>query len=239
MKFTKIPADTFRNLQMNAGILLDGFTPSTGVIGNIIGATSGGANFTATPEFSDFGEDIDNCPKNMKELKKLTRWEAIMSGTFVAVTLATAKMLVGAADIDANDNTHIIPRNDILDADFDDVWWVGDYSDKNGDTNGGFLAIHLINALSTTGFQIQSGDKTKGTFSFEFTGHYSMNEQDKVPFEIYIVEGEEEVPPTYSVASVTGFEYGVTYYIKNQYNQYVEVTKGAKFNESETYYTKD
>ena len=78
MKFTQIPADTFENLQMNAGILLDEFTPSTGVIGNIIGATTGGINFTATPTYSDYGEDIDNCPKNMKELKKLDSWEDLL-----------------------------------------------------------------------------------------------------------------------------------------------------------------
>ena len=192
MKFTQIPTDTFKNLQMNAGILLDEFTPATGVIGNIIGATSGGVNFTATPEFSDYGEDIDNCPKNMLELKKLTKWEAKMSGTFVALTAATAKTLIGAADVDKQDATHIIPRNDILESDFKDIWWVGDYSNLNGDTNGGFCAVHLMNALSTGGFQIQSGDKTKGTFGFEFTGHYSMAEQDRVPFEIYIKVGTEE-----------------------------------------------
>ena len=192
MKFTQIPTDTFKNLQMNAGILLDEFTPATGVIGNIIGATSGGVNFTATPEFSDYGEDIDNCPKNMLELKKLTKWEAKMSGTFVALTATTAKTLIGAADADSTDATHIIPRNDILESDFKDIWWVGDYSNLNGDTNGGFCAVHLMNALSTGGFQIQSGDKTKGTFGFEFTGHYSMAEQDRVPFEIYIKVGTEE-----------------------------------------------
>lgn len=192
MKFTQIPTDTFKNLQMNAGILLDEFTPATGVIGNIIGATSGGVNFTATPEFSDYGEDIDNCPKNMLELKKLTKWEAKMSGTFVALTATTAKTLIGAADVDSADATHIIPRNDILESDFKDIWWVGDYSNLNGDTNGGFCAVHLMNALSTGGFQIQSGDKTKGTFGFEFTGHYSMAEQDRVPFEIYIKVGTEE-----------------------------------------------
>ena len=73
MKFTKIPSDAFQKLQINAGILTTDFTPATGTIGEAgqIGATTGGVNFTATPAYSDFGEDIDNCPKNMKELKKL------------------------------------------------------------------------------------------------------------------------------------------------------------------------
>ena len=192
MKFTQIPADTFENLQMNAGILLDEFTPSTGVIGNIIGATTGGINFTATPTYSDYGEDIDNCPKNMKELKKLDSWEATLAGTFASVSASLAKTLIGAADADKSDATHIIPRNDILETDFQDIWWVGDYSNLNGDTNGGFCAVHLINALSTGGFQIQSTDKAKGQFAFSFTGHYSMDDQSRVPFEIFVKAGTAE-----------------------------------------------
>ena len=192
MKFTQIPADTFENLQMNAGILLDEFTPSTGVIGKIIGATTGGINFTATPTYSDYGEDIDNCPKNMKELKKLDSWEATLSGTFASVSASLAKTLIGAADADKSDATHIIPRNDILETDFQDIWWVGDYSNLNGDTNGGFCAVHLINALSTGGFQIQSTDKAKGQFAFSFTGHYSMDDQSRVPFEIFVKAGTAE-----------------------------------------------
>ena len=192
MKFTQIPTDTFENLQMNAGILLDEFTPSTGVIGKIIGATTGGINFTATPTYSDYGEDIDNCPKNMKELKKLDSWEATLSGTFASVSASLAKTLIGAADADSSDATHIVPRNDILETDFQDIWWVGDYSNLNGDTNGGFCAVHLINALSTGGFQIQSTDKAKGQFAFSFTGHYSMDDQSRVPFEIFVKAGTAE-----------------------------------------------
>lgn len=194
MKFTKIPETAFQELQLNAGILLSSFTPSTATVTeeNILGATSGGVNFTATPTYSDFGEDIDNCPKNMLELKKLDSWEVKMSGTFVTVDTSLAKTLIGAADIGTSDTTQIIPRNDVTETDFTDLWWVGDYSDKNGDTNGGFVAIHMLNGLSTGGFQIQSGDNAKGQFSFEFTGHYSMDNQDKVPFEVYVRAGTAE-----------------------------------------------
>lgn len=194
MKFTKIPSDAFQKLQINAGILTTDFTPATGTIGEAgqIGATTGGVNFTATPTYSDFGEDIDNCPKNMKELKRLDSWEAKITGTFVNADTAIAKLLCGAADIGAADTTKVTPRNDLKDADFDDIWLVGDYSDKNGETNGGFIAIKLINALSTGGFQLQTSDKAKGQFAFEFTGHYSMSAQDTVPFEIYIKAGTAE-----------------------------------------------
>nr|DAU80975.1 MAG TPA: major tail protein [Caudoviricetes sp.] len=194
MKFTKIPSDAFQKLQINAGILTTDFTPATGTIGEAgqIGATTGGVNFTATPTYSDMGADIDNCPKNMKELKTIDSWEAKMAGTFVNADTAIAKRLCGAADIGTTDTTKVTPRNDLKDADFDDIWLVGDYSDKNGETNGGFIAIKLINALSTGGFQLKTADKSKGQFAFEFTGHYSMSAQDTVPFEIYIKAGTAE-----------------------------------------------
>lgn len=191
MKFTQIPATTFENLQMNAGILVDNFTPTTGVIGKLLGATTGGINFSDTIEFSDLGEDIDNCPKNTKELKKVNSREVKMGGTFVTVSPSMGKMLSAVADIDENNANHIIPRADLEQSDFSDLWWVGDYSDVNTGDNAGFLAIRLKNALNTNGFNIQSTDKGKGQFGFEFTGHYSIEAQDEVPYDMYIQAGEE------------------------------------------------
>lgn len=199
MKFSQIPVATFEQIQLNAGIIVDDFDPATGVIGNIVGATSGGVNFTDTPTYKDFGEDIDNCPKNMKELKQLDSREVKMAGTFVTVTADTAKTLAGSADIDPDDETHIIPRNNILQTDFTTLWWIGDYSDVNTGDNAGFIALKLLNALNTAGFAIQSTDKEKGKFAFEFTGHYSMNAQDTVPYEMYVKQGGEQPAPLPSV----------------------------------------
>jgi len=192
MKYTQIPATAFQNIQLNAGILTESFTPATGVIGRLLGATSGGVQFQDSVEYKDFGEDIDNCPKNMKELKKLDSHEVTMSGTFVTLDAATAKLLAGSADVDSLDETHIIPRNDILQTDFEDIWWIGDYSDVNTGADAGFVAIHILNALNTGGFQIQTTDKEKGKFAFEFMGHYSMDAQNTVPYEIYIKQGGSE-----------------------------------------------
>lgn len=190
--FTKIPSDTFKKLQMNAGILASNFTPATGTLEDtdIIGATSGGVAFAAVPSFTDFGEDIDNCPKNTMELKRLDQWEITVSGSFVTVDTKMAEMMVGLADIDGGDPTKVVPRSDVnLEKDFRDIWWVGDYSDVNTGEDAGFLAIHLMNALSSGGFNLQSSDKGKGMFEFEFTGHFSMAAQDKVPFEVYAKAG--------------------------------------------------
>lgn len=194
MRFTKIPETTFSEIQLNAGVLLADFNPADGSfeLTDIIGATTGGVSFADSMTFTDFGEDIDNCPANMKELKKLGTHEVTMSGTFVTVTAKTVKILIGVADIASGDNTKVVPRNDLLGTDFTDIWWVGDYSDKNGETKGGYIAIHLLNALNTGGFQIQSTDKGKGQFAFSFMGHYSMSAQDTVPYEVYVKAGGAE-----------------------------------------------
>ena len=195
MKFTQIPSDTFKKLQLNAGVLATTFEPATGTLTatNVIGATTGGISFEATPEFEDFGEDIDNCPKNTMELKKLTSWEVVLSGTFVTMDTAVAKSMTGAADIDGSDPTKVVPRNDVdVENDFSDIWFVGDYSDENTGKSAGFIAIRVINALSTGGFKLQTPDKGKGNFEFEYTGHYSMSAQDTVPFEVYVKAGGAE-----------------------------------------------
>lgn len=196
MKFTQIPSTTFQNIQLNAGIFVDDFNPATGVIGRILGATTGGANFSDTVSYKDFGDDIDNCPKNMMELKKLESHEVKCSGTFVTLSAETAKFLVATADVDPLDETHIIPRNDVLITDFKTLWWIGDYSDVNIGDNAGFIAIKMLNVLNTGGFKIQSTDKEKGKFAFDFMGHYSMDAQDTVPYELYIRQGDSEPIPS-------------------------------------------
>lgn len=191
MKFNKIPENTFQELQLNSGVLLSSFDPASATIPNngIIGATTGDLNFSAVPTFSDFGADINNCPKNTMELKKLDSWAVDLSGTYVTVNGSQVKSLVGAADLEGN---KITPRNDLLLTDFTDVWWVGDYSDKNGETNGGFIAIHMKNTLSTGGFSIRSVDRGKGNFAFAYTAHYSLSNQTEVPFEVFVSAGTAE-----------------------------------------------
>lgn len=194
-KFTQVRADTFGDIQINAGILLSDFDTTDGGSyddEDIIGATTGGNTFNSNPEFSDYGEDIDNVPNNTMQMKRITSYNPVLSGTFVVMNTRLGKMLVAAADIDSSDTTHIIPRNSLDVKDFNDIWLVGDYSTNNSKENGGYVAIHIKNALSTGGFQWSTTKDGKGQFSYEFTGHYSMEDIDDVPFEIYIKDGKEE-----------------------------------------------
>lgn len=193
MKFTQVPTDTFESLVLNAGILVDTFAPTTGVVGDILGATTGGIEFNSNPTYTDFGEDIDNVPANTKQLKRLQSFDPTMSGTFLTADTATVKSLLGAASIDTADATKIVPRSALLESDFADLWWVGDYSDKNEDAEtahkAGYIAIHLKNALNTSGFKISSSKDAKGTMGFEYHAHYDIADVSIPPFEIYVKAG--------------------------------------------------
>lgn len=195
MKFTQVASDAFQKIQLNAGILLSAFDPTSPTVDTtkILGATSGGNTFTVTPTYTDFGEDIDNVPNNTMELKKLDSVDAKLSGSYRTVDTALCKTLIAAADVSGD---KITPRSELLTTDFSDIWWVGDYSDVNTDagsgqsaTTAGFIAIRLMNALSTGGFSIKSNDKGKGEISYEYTAHYSLSEIDVVPYEVYIKQG--------------------------------------------------
>lgn len=195
-KFTQVRADAFESIQINAGVLLSAFDPSAGTFSkqNIIGTTTGGVSFNSNLETVDFGEDVDNVPSNTWQLKKVTQFSPTVSGTFVTVDSTLGKRLVTAATVS---NGHIIPKNLLEESDFEDIWLVGDYSDKNGAANGGFVAIHIKHAFSTGGFQWQTTKNGKGQFAFEFTGHYDMDDVDDPPFEIYIKAGTAD--PVWSI----------------------------------------
>lgn len=188
-KFTVIPQATFDELQLDAGVLLKKFDPSNPVAPadeDIITATTGGINASCVPTFSDFGEDVDNCPSNMKELKHLDSWLCKLSFTALGTSAEKIRLSLGAADVDAQTGA-ITPRADLKQDDFsDELWWVGDRAD------GGLVAIKLMNALSTGGFTLQTTKNGKGQISVELTGHVSINAQEVVPMVFYSKEGSKE-----------------------------------------------
>lgn len=187
-KFTVIPENTFDELQLDAGVLLTTFDPTNPVAPQdsaIICATTGGINVSCTPTFSDLGEDVDNVPVNMKELKHLDSWACTMSFTALGTSPKSIKLALGCADIDAA-TSKITPRRDLEQTDFSDIWWVGDKA------NGGLVAVQLKNALSTGGFVLQTTKNGKGQVSVELTGHVSINEQNTMPMVFYSLDADVE-----------------------------------------------
>lgn len=184
-KFTKISLDAFNKMQFDAGVVLSEFNPQTpgtaeAMLDKILFATTGDITFTATPTFTDMGEDVNNCPNNMMEFKKLEQWEVALGGTAVTLDTKSAKLLLGAADITEN---KVTPRNTVKLTDYADIWWVADYGEAGKE---GFVAVHLKNALSTGGFALTAGKNAKGKVGFTISGHYKLAAQDEVPFDIYL-----------------------------------------------------
>ena len=175
---TQLPADVFETIQRNAGVLVREFNVQSWEVSaeNIVGATTGGLKFSDVPSYMDFGEDIDNCPKNMMELKQIDSREVKVSGTYVAVRTEEIKNLVGAADLSEN---AIVPRDELKSEDFKSLWFVCDYG------KDGAIALELQNTLNTAGFSLQTANKGKGQFAFEYTAHYSMANPADVPYKVY------------------------------------------------------
>lgn len=185
MRFSKIAENTFNELQVNAGVLLKNFDPENPELidEDIVCATTGGINPSCVPTYSDWGDDIDNCPANTMELKRIDGYECSLGFTALNVSALTIKLALGAADIEGKT---IIPRKTLKTEDFNDLWWVGDRSD------GGLVAICLKNALSTGGFSLQTTSDGKGQLSVTVTGHQSIKDIDTVPMEFYVAEGTPE-----------------------------------------------
>lgn len=182
-KFAQLPEDMQEALATGAGIVLKEFDPSnpgedSAIRANILFATTGGVNPVCVATITDFGEDIDNCPKNTKELAQIESWECSMSGTAITVNASVLASLLAAADVS---DGAIAPRMKLKPEDFKTLWYVCPYG-----TQGGFIAIELMNALSTGGLSLQSGDKAKGQWAFSYTGYTSIDNPDEVPMKFYL-----------------------------------------------------
>ena len=182
--YTRIPESAFDALQLDAGVLLNSFNPASPSItdANIICATTGGITIACVPQYSDFAEDIDNAPNNLKEMKHLDGWECKITTKSLGTSVELIRLALGAADVTVASGK-IVPRRDLSQSDFADLWWVGDKAD------GGFVAVKLINGLSTGGFNLATTKNGKGQIDLEITGHVSINAQDTMPMEFYSIDG--------------------------------------------------
>lgn len=185
--FTLVSEDAFDELQLDAGVLLSTFditdpyaVPASA---NIIATTTGGINPTCVPSYEDLAEDVDNVPNNMKEFKKLSGWDCGMGFSSIKFNAENIAWSLGASETTTGTGyKKIVPRRDLKQTDFNDIWWVGDKA------NGGAVAIKLINALSTGGLNIQTTKNGKGTNAITLTGHVSIAAQDTMPMEFYDID---------------------------------------------------
>lgn len=181
-KFTKISAKAFESMQINAGVVLNKFDPSgTTEIqdADIICATSGGITATCKPNFTDLGADVDNAQKNTAELMQIEDYDCTLAFTALNVTTDVIKLALGAADVSDKKVTPRMTLNPTASTgDFKDIWLVGNTIDD------GFVAVRLMNALSTGGLTLKTTDKGKGNIAVTLTGCPRLG-SDTVPMEWY------------------------------------------------------
>jgi len=195
--WSQVTSDSLNLVQVQAGMILTSFSttkPEAPAQSSILCATTGGIQADCVPTFEDFGEDIDNCPSNTKEMKKITGWDCTLSFTALSMRGEVFKAALGAAIKTAETTTHPVsvePKTQIAVQDFTDLWFVSERIDDK------IIAIQLKNALSTGGFSYKTQKNGKGQLTVTFTGHVSISKQD-VPMAFYICnpEGYTTPPPS-------------------------------------------
>lgn len=193
-KFTTIASDAFDTIQLDAGVVLTNFDPANPVkpeSDDILATTTGGIEITCQPTYSDLAEDVDNAPNGLKEYMHLDGWECSIGFTSIKFNAANTKWSLGSADVtEGTGYKKIVPRRDLKQADFSDIWWVGDKA------NGGAYAVKLENAISSEGLSIKTEKNGKGQSETTISGHPSVANPDKVPMEFYDIAPSEEPTPT-------------------------------------------
>ena len=183
--FTK---NTAKNMQLDAGLLVRGLTDILNFNGTIadekkLGATSGGASFSATPEMRNIFEGIDGAKGNYKDGNVIDNWEITLTATVKEMTAKNLQLAMATADIKSdNDKFDVLtPRMEVKSTDYiDNICWLGT---MNGSSEP--MIIELKNVLNTNGISFTAEDKGSGSVELELKAHFDLSKPDEVPFNIY------------------------------------------------------
>lgn len=181
---------TIVNLQLNAGVLLTTYTKGTDINeDDIIGATRGGGSFTAVPTVHQAA--VDGAPTYTKGLERVDDWVITLNATMVEVSDEAISRALGVGVIKTEtgtgttkDTTFTVKRT-VNDADYKDLYWVGDLS------NGQNVVIKIKNALNTSGLNLTFSDRGEGTYALALIGHFTTDDLDTAPFELTIERATE------------------------------------------------
>ena len=219
-----IRTDTFKKLQLNAGIFLknldySGITDAAGLKSaiasaiaagtNILGATRSGGTFTATREIRT--PEVDGMRYPFKGSDFVDSIDAYLSTTLLEITPANIANTLGSATTTVSGKkTTIKMHTAIQDSDYiATLTWVGDLSD------GQLVAITLKNALNTADFSLTFSDKGEGALSAEFHARQDdVNAYDEAPFEIVYFDTDGDMG-SITVSSAAGTNVGGTAITKN------------------------
>lgn len=183
--FTK---NTAKNMQLDAGLLVRGLTDILNFNGTIedekkLGATAGGASFSATPEMRNIFEGIDGAKGNYKDGNVIDNWEITLTATVKEMTAKNLQLAMATADIaTGNEKFDVLtPRMEVKSTDYiDNICWLGT---MNGSSEP--MIIELKNVLNTNGISFTAEDKGSGSVELELKAHFDLSKPNEVPFKIY------------------------------------------------------
>ena len=194
---TPLRKETYKNLQLNAGVTLVDFditdyanadalkTALDAAIADgskLLGATRGGGSFTITRDIRQV--EADGVRTSFVGSEIVDSADAYLSETLIEQTPEHLQAVLGNADIDDEDEEHIVMKIRLAIDETDyltNVIWIGD-------TSEGFVAIELYNGLNTADFNFTWADKNEGTVTAEFHAHQDdVNGDGYIPVRIHFL----------------------------------------------------
>lgn len=195
--YTGFNKDTTENLMLDAGAIFANFDIEEDTFETakekLLGATSGGNTFTATPEFRQI--EVDGVKGKAKGLSILQSWEVLMQTNMLEFKEDTFKHSLAAIEtaektINEMEYTEIKGKNYIEDEDYiDNITYIGNLSGSNNP-----VIIQVFNALSLEGLEVEFVDDDDIVAELTFEGHYSVDKLDNPPFAIYYPRPIIELP---------------------------------------------
>lgn len=185
--FSGFNEGTAEKLLLDAGAFFKNFIVGTDTFESavtakkLIGATSGGGSFSATPTVRKI--EIDGVKGSAKGLQVIDEWVVTLMANVKEVSPESIQLALGASDIvDGPVGYKKITANNYIElTDYvDNVVWVGKLSGSNTP-----VIIVVKNAISLGGLNLNMADKSEGLIATTFTGHYDSTDLDTPPFEIY------------------------------------------------------
>lgn len=200
---TGLRAETFENIQLNAGIFIlnadysasgitnantlataianlkAGTTSALGSDAKLLGATRGGGSFQVTRETREV--EADGKRYGFVGDTMVDSTDAQLSTTMIEITLENIKAALPGATITGISPKRTLKLKTAIGEDdyLDNVCWIGDTAD------GRLLLIALKNGLNQADLNLTFADKNEGTIPVEFHAKQdSVDDYDYAPFEI-------------------------------------------------------
>lgn len=199
---TALRNDTFKKLQLNAGIVIKNFdyadmatadamkTAIANIVsggadpaGELLGATRGGGTFTVTREMRT--PEIDGMRYGFKGSDFVDSTDAFLSTTLLEVTPDNIATLLATGTATTSGKKTTITMSTAITSDdyLTNVCWVGNLAD------GQLVLICLKNAINTADFTFTYTDKGEGTLAAEFHARQAaVDDYDEAPFEIVYLD---------------------------------------------------